>query len=153
LATDDEAVQAIQRNRVEGGEVMKIAVILTPCEEGGFSARVPTLSGCFGEGETVEEALIDIRQAIELHVEAVEDDLVTEDDERVFELVWHASRTDSNAAGPGPEAGPALDPMKTPPESATGTDRPERSADSLESLLQDRPRRTVVRPKERGRPE
>jgi predicted RNase H-like HicB family nuclease len=112
--------------RVEGGEVMKIAVILTPCEEGGFSARVPTLSGCFGEGETVEEALIDIQQAIELHIEAVEDDLVVEDEEQVFELVWHASRPSPDIPGPGSIAESVPNSLQAPSGSPPGFDRAER---------------------------
>lgn len=39
-------------------------VVLVPCEEGGFSAFVPALKGCWSEGETEEEALENIRDAI-----------------------------------------------------------------------------------------
>jgi predicted RNase H-like HicB family nuclease len=35
---------------------------------------VPALPGCISEGETREEALRNIREAIELYLEAVEDD-------------------------------------------------------------------------------
>src|SRR6266436_6629612 len=68
--------------------MIKIAVVLEPCEEGGFSVHVPTIPGCFSEGETVEQALDRIRAAIELHLEAVEDDLIVEEGSRLFELVW-----------------------------------------------------------------
>jgi predicted RNase H-like HicB family nuclease len=37
---------------------------------------VPALPGCISEGETIEEALRNIREAIELYLEPVEDDLV-----------------------------------------------------------------------------
>lgn len=68
--------------------MIKIAVVLEPCEEGGFSVHVPTLPGCFGEGETEEQALDNIREAIELHLEAVEDDLIVDEDSKVIELTW-----------------------------------------------------------------
>ncbi len=68
--------------------MIKIAVVLEKCEEGGFAASVPTLPGCFGEGETVEEALANIAGAIELHLEAIEDDLIVDDRAIVKELLW-----------------------------------------------------------------
>ncbi len=68
--------------------MIKIAVVLEACEEGGFSVHVPTLPGCFSQGESIDEAIINIREAIELHVEATEHDLVPEQDHRIFELSW-----------------------------------------------------------------
>ena len=68
--------------------MIKIAVIVEQCEEGGFAVRVPTLPGCYGQGETVDEALASIRDAIEMHLEAVDDDLVVGDDSEIFELIW-----------------------------------------------------------------
>lgn len=35
----------------------------------GFYAECPTLQGCFTDGETLEEAVKNIQQVIELHVE------------------------------------------------------------------------------------
>jgi predicted RNase H-like HicB family nuclease len=54
---------------------MKLQVVLEPSEEGGFTASVPALTGCISEGETREEALRNIREAIELYLEPVDDDL------------------------------------------------------------------------------
>jgi len=56
---------------------MKIKVILEPSEEGGFTVYVPSLPGCISEGETEEEALANIKEAIELYLEPVEDELLT----------------------------------------------------------------------------
>ena len=53
---------------------MKLKIILEPSEEAGFTAIVPTLPGCISEGDTKEEALKNIREAIELYLEPVEDD-------------------------------------------------------------------------------
>ena len=58
---------------------MHIRVILEPSDEGGFTVHVPALPGCVSEGETVEDALANIREAIELYLEPVEDDWVAQD--------------------------------------------------------------------------
>ena len=53
---------------------MTVKVILEPSEDGGFTVIVPALPGCISEGDTREEALRNIREAIELYLEPVEDD-------------------------------------------------------------------------------
>ncbi len=53
---------------------MKIKIILEPSEEGGYTAIVPSLPGCISEGDTKDEALKNIREAIELYLEPIEDD-------------------------------------------------------------------------------
>ena len=53
---------------------MRLKIILEPSEEGGYTAIVPSLPGCISEGDTKEEALKNIREAIELYLEPVEDD-------------------------------------------------------------------------------
>ncbi len=54
---------------------MILRVILEPSDEGGFTAFVPSLPGCISEGENREEAMRNIREAIDLYLEPVEDDL------------------------------------------------------------------------------
>ncbi len=54
---------------------MKLKVVLEPSEEGGFTVHVPSLPGCISEGDSKEEALKNIKEAIELYLEPVEDDL------------------------------------------------------------------------------
>jgi len=51
-------------------DIMKRTIVLRAQEEGGFSAYVPSLKGCISEGETKEEALKNIKEAIELYLEA-----------------------------------------------------------------------------------
>jgi len=53
---------------------MTLRVVLEPSDEGGFTALVPALPGCISEGNTREEALANIREAIELYLEPVDDD-------------------------------------------------------------------------------
>ncbi len=52
---------------------MKFKVILEPQQEGGYVAYVPALPGCFSQGETKEEALKNIKEAIELYLEVLEE--------------------------------------------------------------------------------
>ncbi len=66
---------------------MKIKVIIEPSEEGGYTVYVPSLPGCVSEGESVEEAMKNIREAIELYLEPVEDDFIIDDSAIVEELV------------------------------------------------------------------
>jgi predicted RNase H-like HicB family nuclease len=53
---------------------MKIRVVLEPSDDGGYTVYVPTLPGCVSEGESVEEAMQNIREAIELYLEPIKDD-------------------------------------------------------------------------------
>jgi predicted RNase H-like HicB family nuclease len=48
---------------------MKINIIPEPSEEGGFTVLAPSLPGCISEGETKEEAISNILEAIELYLE------------------------------------------------------------------------------------
>ena len=51
---------------------MVFKVILEPSEEGGYTAIVPALPGCISEGDTVEQATENIREAIALYLEPIE---------------------------------------------------------------------------------
>ena len=48
---------------------MKLKVLVRPESVGGFSVSVPSLPGCYSQGETREEALVNIREAAELWLE------------------------------------------------------------------------------------
>lgn len=53
---------------------MKLKIVLEPSDEGGYTVTVPSLPGCISEGNSREEALKNIKEAIELYLEPVEDD-------------------------------------------------------------------------------
>lgn len=65
---------------------MKLKVILEPSEEGGYTAIVPSLPSCISEGDTKKEALKNIREAIELYLEPVEDDQIFPPNTETVEL-------------------------------------------------------------------
>jgi predicted RNase H-like HicB family nuclease len=48
---------------------MRQVVFLPDTEAGGYTAIVPSLPGCISEGDTMEAAVANIREAIELYVE------------------------------------------------------------------------------------
>ena len=53
---------------------MRLRVVLEKSEEGGYTAFVPSLPGCVSEGDTREQALANVTEAIELYLEPVDDD-------------------------------------------------------------------------------
>jgi predicted RNase H-like HicB family nuclease len=65
---------------------MKLKVILEPSEEGGYTITVPSIPGCISEGESREEAIRNIREAIELYLEPVEDDQIFSPGAELMEL-------------------------------------------------------------------
>jgi antitoxin HicB len=50
---------------------MRQVILIPDNDVGGYTAIVPSLPGCISEGDTVEEALANIREAIELHIESM----------------------------------------------------------------------------------
>ncbi len=66
---------------------MKITIILEPQEEGGFTAFVPSLPGCVSQGETKEEAIKNIKEAIELYLEPDTNELIEYSGEKVVVAV------------------------------------------------------------------
>ena len=65
---------------------MNLKVVLEPSEEGGYTVLVPSLPGCISEGNTREEALQNIREAIGLYLEPVEDDQTFSPNAELLEL-------------------------------------------------------------------
>ncbi|GBC96363.1 hypothetical protein HRbin16_02165 [bacterium HR16] len=50
---------------------MDYTVIIHDAEEGGYWVEVPALPGCFSQGESMEEALRNIEEAIAVHLDAL----------------------------------------------------------------------------------
>jgi predicted RNase H-like HicB family nuclease len=53
---------------------MEYTIIIHQAEEGGYWAEVPALPGCYSQGETVEETLINVKEAVEAHIAALRDE-------------------------------------------------------------------------------
>lgn len=66
--------------------VMKIKVVVHEAEEGGFWAEVPAIPGCATQGETFEELLHNLYEAVEgcLSVDVATTQLTGDD--RVLEI-------------------------------------------------------------------
>ena len=52
----------------------KYAVVIREEPEGGYWAEVPALPGCYSQGETVDELMSNIREAIEGVLEVMEEE-------------------------------------------------------------------------------
>jgi predicted RNase H-like HicB family nuclease len=53
---------------------MRQVILTRDFEDGGYVAEVPSLPGCISEGDTKEEALANIREAIRGYIAALEQD-------------------------------------------------------------------------------
>ncbi len=57
-------------------------VLIHPGEDGYWIAECPSLPGCISQGETREEAIQNIKEAIQAYIAALEDDNLTVPEER-----------------------------------------------------------------------
>jgi len=53
---------------------MRCPVVVYHEESGGYSVVCPSLPGCHSQGETLEEALANVKEAIELYLEVLDED-------------------------------------------------------------------------------
>ncbi len=65
---------------------MKVKVVLEKSDEGGYTIFVPSLPGCLSEGDTIDEAMENIAEAIELYLEPIEDDFIISNDVIIKEI-------------------------------------------------------------------
>lgn len=63
-------------------------IIIEPQDEGGYTAYVPKLPGCVSEGETYDETMENIKEAIELYVETLKErnEVIITDDTHISEI-------------------------------------------------------------------
>jgi predicted RNase H-like HicB family nuclease len=62
---DKERRNGPRRLRKGATQSMQVKVVVHEAEEGGFWAEVPALPGCVSQGETMDEVLAHIREAIQ----------------------------------------------------------------------------------------
>ena len=65
---------------------MKIKVIIHEAEEGGVWAEVPAIPGCATQGDTFEELLENLYEAVEGCLSVDVDSLETSENSRVMEI-------------------------------------------------------------------
>ena len=67
---------------------MKVKVIIHEAEEGGYWAEVPAIPGCATQGDSFEELLANLHEAVEacLSVDIDEDVLGSDNGTRVMEI-------------------------------------------------------------------
>jgi predicted RNase H-like HicB family nuclease len=70
---------------------MKIQVIVHPAEEGGFWAEVPAIAGCASQGETMDELLHNVREAIEGCLSARVDVPMPTPPDTIVEIAYEAA--------------------------------------------------------------
>jgi len=71
----------IKDNKKIKKEIFNYTVIFEPAEEGGYIAYAPVLPGCITEGDSFEEALENIKEAVVLYLEELQtnkDELIRE---------------------------------------------------------------------------
>ena len=62
-------------------------VIIYPGDDGFWVAECPSLPGCISQGETKEEAIVNIREAIQVYIEAMQEDHQTVPNDRFEALL------------------------------------------------------------------
>ncbi|MCK4720746.1 type II toxin-antitoxin system HicB family antitoxin [bacterium] len=65
---------------------MKIKVVVHDAEEGGYWAEVPAIPGCATQGETFEELLQNLYEAIEACLSVDIDEPEPKNNDRVIEI-------------------------------------------------------------------
>lgn len=65
---------------------MKLKIIVHTAEEGGFWAEVPSIPGCATQGDTFEELLQNIYEAVEGCLSINEADLQLDSDAQIVEI-------------------------------------------------------------------
>ena len=65
---------------------MKLKVIIHPAEEGGFWAEVPVIQGCATQGETIEELLTNLYEAVKACLSVDLEDIELAQNDRVLEI-------------------------------------------------------------------
>ena len=65
---------------------MKIQVIVHTAEEGGYWAEVPAIPGCATQGETFEELLENLYEAVEACMSVDAEEIEIAEDAKVLEI-------------------------------------------------------------------
>ena len=65
---------------------MKLKIIIHSAEEGGYWAEVPSLPGCATQGDTIEELIKNVYEAVAGYLEAREKHIKLGKNSKILEL-------------------------------------------------------------------
>ena len=66
---------------------MKIKVVVHEAEEGGYWAEVPAIPGCANQGDTLDELMKNVREAVEGCLSVEVEEPKKADKDKVLEIV------------------------------------------------------------------
>jgi len=67
-------------------KVFQYTAVFEPEEKGGYSVIIPALPGCISEGDSFEEALKNIKEATELYLEDLKEQVLLEKKQLTLEI-------------------------------------------------------------------
>ena len=73
-------------SKIEDAFAIKLKVIIHPAEEGGFWAEVPAIQGCATQGDTIEELLTNLYEAVGACLSVDLEDIEISENDKVLEL-------------------------------------------------------------------
>ncbi|HZK71262.1 MAG TPA: type II toxin-antitoxin system HicB family antitoxin [Clostridia bacterium] len=74
-------------------KILNFKILLKKEPEGGFTVLVPSLPGCITYGDTVDESIINAKEAIELYIESLKahgEEIPTEENMLEYTLTLNA---------------------------------------------------------------
>ena len=65
---------------------MKFTVLIHEAEEGGFWAEVPALPGCVSQGDSLDELVANVREAVEGYLAEPDNLNISDSNTRIVEI-------------------------------------------------------------------
>jgi predicted RNase H-like HicB family nuclease len=65
---------------------MNIKAVIHPAEEGGYWAEVPALPGCITEGDTIDEVIANLKDAIEGWLDVANERQMAQSTDQIVEI-------------------------------------------------------------------
>jgi predicted RNase H-like HicB family nuclease len=65
---------------------MNIKAVIHPAEEGGYWAEVPALPGCITEGDTIDEVMANLKDAIEGWLDVANERQIAQSTDQIVEI-------------------------------------------------------------------
>jgi predicted RNase H-like HicB family nuclease len=65
---------------------MNIKAVIHPAEEGGYWAEVPALPGCITEGDTIDEVMVNLKDAIEGWLDVANERQMAQSTDQIVEI-------------------------------------------------------------------